>query len=159
MIALQKERKIIIKACDKGAGLIVLDFKDYMWSCYNYLLSKNITNQSYYSQVDEFAVERAKIVINNTLKEGLDFNRISKREYDAMIAEEKSSGRFYSNLKVHKAHAHKKTPPVRPIVSGSGSMTEGIAKYVEHHIKDIAQTHETYLEDTPDFLRGLNKKN
>ena len=46
-------------------------------------------------------------------------------------------------------------PPVRPLISGSNSVTENIEKYVEYHIKDSA----SYLQDTPDFLRLIDKIN
>ena len=39
LIILQKERVIIIKAADKGAGIVILNFKDYMKTCYDHLLS------------------------------------------------------------------------------------------------------------------------
>ena len=67
-----------------------------------------------------------------------------------MIADEKMPGRFYGNFKVHKPEI-----PIRPILSGCDSLTEGIATYVEYHISDIAKTHDTYIQDTPDFLRIL----
>ena len=76
-----------------------------------------------------------------------------------MDPEEKNPSRFYCNFKVHKTHIHKETPPPRPIISGSGSITENISLYVEHHIKDIAIQHPTYLQDTPHFLRIINKVN
>ena len=37
LIKLQKERKIIIKPCDKGAGVLILDFGDYMKACKEHL--------------------------------------------------------------------------------------------------------------------------
>ena len=40
LIKLQRDRIITIKPCDKGAGLIILDFDAYMNSCYNHLESK-----------------------------------------------------------------------------------------------------------------------
>ena len=61
------------------------------------------------------------------------------------------------NLKVHKPHLN--IPPPRPLISGSGSITENIATYVEYHIKEIASEHESYLQDTPDFLRIIDKIN
>ena len=74
---LQKERVIIIKAADKGAGIVILDFKEYMKSCYNHLLS-SIPNdiqdeapEMYYKAVNEFALEEAKHKIENVLKRGL----------------------------------------------------------------------------------------
>ena len=42
LINLQKERQIVIKACDKGAGIIILNFNDYMQACYKHLLSKQL---------------------------------------------------------------------------------------------------------------------
>ena len=40
LISLQKQKKIVIKPCDKGAGIIVLNHKDYIESCVNHLNSK-----------------------------------------------------------------------------------------------------------------------
>ena len=37
---LQRERIITIRPCDKGAGIVILDFKMYMRACYEHLLSK-----------------------------------------------------------------------------------------------------------------------
>lgn len=68
---------------------------------------------------------------------------------------EKDIARFYCNFKIHKKHKHGEAPPPRPIVSGNNSMTEAIGKYVEHKIKDVAKQHDTYIEDTPDFLRTI----
>ena len=68
-----------------------------------------------------------------------------------MNANNKDPARFYCNFKVHKEHEHMKPPPPRPIISGSESLTENIGTFVEHYIKHIANTHETYLQDTPDF--------
>ena len=76
-----------------------------------------------------------------------------------MVADDKDPGRFYCTFKVHKPHEHGKAPPERPIISGSGSITEGIATYVNHHIKEIGKKHESYLKDTPEFLRLIENIN
>jgi hypothetical protein len=71
----------------------------------------------------------------------------------------KKIAKFYCNFKVHKEHEHGKAPPERPIVSGCGSIFENASKLIEHHIKHIATTHETFLQDTPDFLRNIEQIN
>ena len=38
LIKLQKQRIITIKSADKGAVIVIFDFKDYMKSCYDHLL-------------------------------------------------------------------------------------------------------------------------
>ena len=78
-----------------------------------------------------------------------------------MDPSEKFPAKFYETFKVHKKHNEGETPPERPIISASGSMTENIGLFVENFLREIANQHSTYLQDTPDFLRqieALNKK-
>ena len=165
LIRLQKERKIIIKAADKGAGIVILNFQDYMKVCYDHLLSSvpNHTNEAepkmYYKAVDEFALDRAKTKIKEVLEEAYADKIITKDEFSAMNPDNKEAAKFYCNLKVHKQKDHNELPPVRPIISGSGSVTENISLYVEHHIKEGSEKHPSYLQDTPHFLRVINKLN
>ena len=93
------------------------------------------------------------------MKDALEKEVITKDEYTAMTPEDKDAAKFYCNFKVHKQTEHNEVPPVRPIISGSGSITENISLYVEHHIQDIATKHQSYLQDTPHFLRVINKVN
>ena len=65
--------------------------------------------------------------------------------------------KFYCNFKVHKDYDH--IPPVRPIISGSGSLLENPSKFVDYNIKELATKHESYLQDTPDFLRKVEELN
>ena len=57
LIRLQRERVIIIKPYDKGAGIMVLNFKDYMSSCYEHLLSKHNDIQFYYKRVEDIELD------------------------------------------------------------------------------------------------------
>ena len=107
LVKLQRERVITIKPCDKGAGIIILDFKAYMAACYNHLLENQPDTtleepKKYYKKEDDFALERAKIHIQNTLKEALDRNIITKEEYKCMDPEDENPAKFYCNFKVHK---------------------------------------------------------
>ena len=86
---------------------------------------------------------------------GLKEQIISQHEFNEMIPEDKNAGRFYFNFKVHKSYTH--IPPLRPINSGSGSVTENISLFVNHYIKDLS--HPSYIQDTPDFLRGIENIN
>ena len=132
-----------MRSCDKGAGIIILNFNDYLKSCYEHLLSETKDGKPYNSQVNDLELERARIKIQRVLEDALKNEIISKPEFDGMSAEERMPGRIYCNFKVHKKHEHMKLPPVRSITSGSDSLTEVIASYVEHHIQHISTTHKT----------------
>ena len=62
LIKLQRDRIIMIKPCDKGAGILILDFDTYMQACYEHLLETHTNTHGeevkYYEQVDDFALQR-----------------------------------------------------------------------------------------------------
>ena len=163
LIKLQKDKIIVIKPCDKGAGIIILDYLVDMRACYEHLTTEKVMNngdsKQYYLRVNEIELEKTKSKIRNIVQEGLDNKILSKEEYEAMLAEDKEAAKFYCTFKVHKDHQPMTAPPPRPIVSGSGSATENIAAFVEYHIKDISKQHQSYLQDTPDFLRYIENIN
>ena len=122
LIKLQRDRVITIKACDKGAGVIILDFNEYMRACYMHLSSQQLQPDGSLKQrfnlVDEFQIIKAKEALTKLLEEGLDNKFITNEEFSAMDPENKDLARFYCNFKVHKEYEHKKAPPPRPIISG-----------------------------------------
>ena len=162
LIRLQRERKITIKPCDKGAGIIILNFDDYLKAAIKHLEAKTNTGETYYKEVNDSVLKEAKDKITNIVREAFDNEIISKEEYAAMLPPEEDTpvpGRFYCTFKVHKDHEHGETPPPRGIVSCSGTLTENIALYVESKIKDLGKSHSTYREDTPDLLRHIEELN
>ena len=162
LIKLQRDRIIKIMACDKGAGIIILNFNEYLRSCYEHLNSVQIqpdgSSKPYYTKISEFQIGFAKQNIEYIIQEGLHHGYISHEEYNEMNPGDKYFGRFYSNFKVHKPHTPMSAPPPRPIVSVSGSFSENIGVFIEHHIKDLVWKYPDILEDTPDFLRNLEKE-
>ena len=154
---LQRERKIVVRACDKGAGVMILNFDDYVKACYEHLTSHQSPDNPYYSEASDLELQQAKNNIKLTLDEGFERGYINKSEMDAMSPEDKSAGNFYCNFKVHKEHTD--IPPPRPIISGNGSITENIGKFIEYHIKHTAAKHEAFIEDTSHFLKVIDKTN
>ena len=64
LIKWHNDHKIVIKACDKGAGMIIQNFEDYMRACYEHLgayqTQEDGTVKPYYTRVDNFEIVRAK---------------------------------------------------------------------------------------------------
>ena len=159
LIKLQRDRIIIIKPCDKGAGILILDFSEYPKACYEHLFTKLSDTQNFDKKVDDLEEERPKRKIKHVLQEALDKEIITKEEFKAMNPEEKKPAKFYCNFKIHKAHKPMEAPLPRPIISGSWSLTENLGIYVENFIKEISTKHKSYFQDTPHFLRIIEKLN
>ena len=88
LIKLQRERVITIKPCDKGAGIILLDFEAYLKSCTEHLSSvqkqPDGTTKPFYQQVEPEILDIAKKKILDVLKDALENEYISKDEFEAM---------------------------------------------------------------------------
>ena len=52
-----------------------------------------------------------------------------------------------------------KIPPGRPIVSGSGTNTEGISWFCDEQVKSQLKNIDSFIKDTPDILRKFNAFN
>ena len=117
------------------------------------MVDKDGSTKHYYKEVTEAAFDTAKSKILHILQAGFDNEIINKEEFEAMCPDGKMASKFYCNFKIHKEHVH--IPPVRPIISGSGSIVENPSKFVDFHITDLATSHKSYLQDTPDFIRKI----
>ena len=67
---------------------------------------------------------------------------------------------LYGNPKMHKGiKENRRIPPCRPIVSNSGSNSEQLSAFVDIRSKHLVKELDSYVEDTPDFLRILQGEN
>ena len=106
LIQLQRECKKTIKLCDKGAGIMVTNFEDYLKTCMKHLNSKQNGIKPYYEEVNYSSEEYAIKEIKTVLEEAYDNDTITKQELVAMNPEGKNASKFYANFKVHKEHNH-----------------------------------------------------
>ena len=67
-----------------------------------------------------------------------------------LIQTDPKPGRFYILPKVHK-----QGNPGRPIVSSNS--TERISQFVDHHLKPLVQTTQSFIKDTTHFLSKLEQ--
>jgi hypothetical protein len=146
---------IVIKPCDKGAGIIICDYTKYVNSCKKKSESKTKDGNNYYKPVTQLDLTKAKHDIDETLKKALNLQHITQLEHDAMTANEKTPGKFYQLFKVHKKFEEPDQPPGRLIISGCGSITENLSLFVDHHTKDLVPLIPSYLQDTPHLLREI----
>jgi hypothetical protein len=78
-----------------------------------------------------------------------------KHEHQEMMPKEKEPGKMYQLFKVHKAHDPPNLLSGIPVISGCGSITENLSKFVDHHAKHLVTEIPLFLQDTPDLLSQL----
>ena len=162
----QKQDQGIIRLSpvDKGGGIAILDTQDYIKEMYDQHLQSVHKDEvgvehKFYEPATASDVARHCGEIRRVLDEGVQLEYISKNDRKVMEPPEKP-GRLYGMPKLHKEikEGHS-LPPLRPIVSGSGSSTEKISEFVDQCVKEQVREIESFIEDTPDFLRTLQEEN
>ena len=135
---MQREWQIVICAYDKGLGIIIINFEEFIRAVYDHLTPTQCPGHPYHLEVNDFQLDKEKKLIKDISNEGIENKIINKSDFDTMIADDMKGGQFYCNLKVHKEHSH--TPPPRPITSGSGSIIENVGKLLYPFIQLYTNT-------------------
>lgn len=157
LINLQKSGEIVIQPCDKTGGFGIMNRGDYVNSFNEQLSAEHSDNNGnitpYYAPIDPEQINENKKIILEAVEEGHELNILSEEEYEALSDIEAKPGRLYGLPKDHKNY--EVIPPLRPIVSSCGTVTEKIAKYVDHHSNYLVKKLDSYVEDSPHFLRQI----
>ena len=83
----------MIKPCDKGSGIIILNFNDYLEACEKHLSSErtdeNHVKYPYYLKTDNSKMNKAKTKIRFLTEQALEDDVINKAEFEAINATKK----------------------------------------------------------------------
>lgn len=136
---------ITIKPADKGGAVVVMDTIKYIAEADNQL-----NNSSFYKRLDADPTAQYKETLGSTIKALIKDKKISDKA-TSLIPLDPVAGRFYLLPKIHKQNN-----PGRPIVSGIGTVTESLSRYVDSLISQIPPTFQSFLRDTTHFLSDIN---
>ncbi|CAH2299139.1 Hypothetical predicted protein, partial [Pelobates cultripes] len=127
--ALMQDKNIIIKAADKGGGVVIMNSQDYtnenrrlLSDTNTYLKLKQIPRLLFMDELVE--------LINMGKERGI----LSKRESDHILCKHPKLAVFYHLPKIHKSLIN---PPGRPIISGLGSLTSNLSEYVDQFLQPV----------------------
>ena len=144
---LKHNTSIVIKACDKGGGICILNTQDYINKVNQHLNDTTTYKKLTHNPTKAIANDTRTLIeylytqhyINHETKEFL------------MPLQEPRTPLFYGLPKIHKPLC-----PLRPIVSGCDSPTDNLSKYITHFIQPLATNLPSYIQDTKHFLNIIN---
>ena len=160
----QKNQEIIIKPNDKTGGCSVLDYTAYVQAMELKLAETfvdSIGNQkAKYEKVTVQDLETSLSRVKDIVMEGLVCGFMTDSDAAVMVPEKPKPGRLYGLVKDHKpVNPVSGIPPLREVISGSGSNTEYISAFVDHHLKQEVKKLPSFIEDTPHLLRDIMESN
>lgn len=147
--SLQKCSDVVIKQSDKGGNIVLMTHNQYQSMCLTILNNRNWYCPISQSLVSSFAQE-LRILCTEAFFLGL----IDKDTLEILVPKFPRVPTFYSLPKTHK---NVQTPPGRPIVSGTGSLTDNASKFVDAFLMPHVRSLPSYIRDTTDLLQCLER--
>ena len=154
---------------DKSGGVTVVDLEDYKQVVKSQLeatyTSEDGTQKPYYRRTCNEHLQHLRSKALELIEEGVEQGFIHREDASVMRPSEAKPGRYYGLAKVHKSPqswpkaAGGRCPPLRPVVSGSGTISEGISHWVDEQAKGEVKKLPTYLEDTRHLLQLIQEEN
>ena len=154
---------ITIKVVDKAGGLCVMNEDDYVLEMDDQLkaifIHSDGTTSPFYERTTQKILEKMKQSMSTLIQTGVSQNMVSGSDAKKMEPNGKPA-KLYGNPKMHKPiKENRRIPPCRPIISNSGSNLEFASAFIDLHSKHLVKELESFVEDTPDFLRILQGEN
>ncbi|XP_077123749.1 uncharacterized protein LOC143781120 [Ranitomeya variabilis] len=141
-------RDVVIKPADKGGNVVVWPIEMYEREAFRQL---NVLQC--YRRLESNPLERYKKELDGLLVAARDRGVISTKMLDGLTVEFPVIPTFYLTPKIHK---NANNPSGRPIVSGIGSLTEGICRFIDFYLQQCVETLPSFIRDTTDILNRLN---
>ena len=171
LIKWQRDREVTIKATDKTGGICILNTEDYVDSMEKILNAKFVDKDGseldYFQKLDPAEADQLLHNHHHQLKKEVDnaqsLGIIDKDQAKWLVPDEPSAGRLYGLVKDHVAREKwpegSEIPPMRPVVSGSGTTFENSSHFVDYYSNHLVKELDSYWQDTPDMLRDFSSQN
>ncbi|KAJ1208254.1 hypothetical protein NDU88_003640 [Pleurodeles waltl] len=147
LLRLQQNKNIVIKPCDKGGGIVLLETDQY-----KHKVSLMLGIPEHYSKANNGWQREVKKAIQEVSLKAYNDGLICEKEYRYLNPTTTRVPILYGLPKVHKTETD---PPFRPIVSTVGSITEPLSKFVETFLKTRVVQLPAYIKDTGHIISIL----
>lgn len=138
---------ITIKPSDKGGNIVILDNEQYITMCMN-ILNKVWHAPVTKSKIDKFEQEFYQLVVI-----AFQNNLISKNVWEFIRIPFPRTPTFYALPTLHKSMLH---PSGRPIISGNGSLTQNLSKFIDSHLRPHMFNVPSYIRDTIHLVQNID---
>lgn len=145
--SLADNKDIIIKMADKGGAVVIQDQQEYVTKNESQLNNKAHYVQTATDQTPK-NLERISLRLITLAKAG----QLPSNAHKILLPQNPRTSPFYTLPKIHKAGN-----PGRPIVSGINSPTDIISGVIDKLIRIHVQNVPSYIKDTRDFIRAIDK--
>lgn len=146
LLELKSMHDIVIKEADKGGCVVVLGLDHYRQLCLDI-----VNNRSWYKPIDFSSIDNYMVEFYSLIDGAFHAGVISKTIWEFMRTPASKIPTLYCLSKIHKQGYLRG----RPIVSSSGSLSEGASQFVDRIMRPYVESLSSYTKDTVSLLRFL----
>uniref|UniRef100_A0A803TNU1 Reverse transcriptase domain-containing protein n=1 Tax=Anolis carolinensis TaxID=28377 RepID=A0A803TNU1_ANOCA len=144
---LSNMQNYIWKPADKGGAIVLMNLMDYLIE-----VNKHLSDQFFYRELPHDPINKIKSLIRMVCSEGLAMGYITMQTFEFLQNQYPRTPIFYVLHKIHKGIT---PPPGRPIVCGTSSVLEPLAKYLNHFLQPFVLKSQSYIKDTTHFINTI----
>lgn len=145
--SLASRTDVVIQKADKGGAIVVMD-KVF----YQHKVNEHLADTITYMVLEQDPTNSLMKLLQQILQRAVDMGWISTGTKAYLTEDNPKRPRIYMMPKIHK---DLKDPPMRPIVTGCGTIFEPLGRYIDTFLQPFVQKWKSYVKDTTDFLRKL----
>uniref|UniRef100_A0A803TIM4 Reverse transcriptase domain-containing protein n=1 Tax=Anolis carolinensis TaxID=28377 RepID=A0A803TIM4_ANOCA len=144
LVKLSNLKEVVWKPADKGGAIVLLNKRDYIKE-----VNLQLSNSKFYQPIATDPTKHIQSLIRVVCQEGLSMGFISSSTFKYLQNDFPRIPIFYILPKIHKGII---PLPGRPIISGSSSVLEPVAKYLDSFCQPFVSLCDSYIKDTKHFI-------
>ena len=144
---LQSRNDIVVADANKRGAVVILLAEDYVKEA-----EKQFNNKENYRKIICEPTTANNETIHKVVSRFQKENLINKNISEGLKPENPKKPHFYLKPKVHQ-----EDNPGRPVISSINCHTSKISDNVGYHLQPIVKEISSYVQDTTDLLRKINK--
>ena len=138
---------IIITKADKGGAVVIVDVKDYIKEA-----ERQLHNTENYRKLQEDPTATNMKLVNDKIETFKKQRLINEKVPEGLKINDPKTLKFYLRPKIHQ-----EGNPGRAVVSSVNCHIANISKYVDYYLQPVVNEIPSYVKDTQDFLKNLEK--
>lgn len=147
---LASDHSLVIKAADKGSGIVVEDTTSYVKDGLEHLSDHSIYERIESDPTEPLTTEIEKFV-SQMHKRGI-IDETTKKYLTTQQDKGIRTQQLYFLKKIHKNPI-----AVRPIVSGCGGPTERLSQFIDMHLQPLVPKAKSFIKDSGDLVNLLER--
>ena len=148
---LKKNPSLIVKKSDKGNCTVVINREQYVKEG-----MRQLNSCKHYKSIEKDLTHEFTLSVNKALKEIFDKGEINSKHFEYLSPVGKQGIKTAELYLLNKVHSDPPTK-ARPIISANGCPVERISEYVDFFLQPFVTEQHTYIKDTSDFIRKVEK--